>query len=94
MKNEERQQEQSSLDGITLSEDNLEGVTGGMMLTPEMAAAQNAELAKHGRVVGNSKDPFGQRVDIYQDGTRVYRNGLGPLVIKTPSQTHGVRNRN
>jgi hypothetical protein len=85
MVNKGKQQTQSSLDDMRVSEDNLIGVTGGLMATPEMLERQNKELAKHGTVVGQSKDIFGQPVQIYSDGTRVFRNGLGPLSIRPPS---------
>lgn len=85
MENKAKQQTPSSLEDMRVSDDDLDRVTGGMAVSPQFLAQQNAELAKHGKVVGHSKDFLGQPVDRYQDGTRVFRNGLGPLIIKPPS---------
>lgn len=85
MKNKAKQQTPSSLDDMRVSEDALDRVTGGLELSPQQAAEQNAELAKHGKVVSRSKGTIGMPVDVYQDGTRVLHDGLGPLIIEPPS---------
>jgi hypothetical protein len=85
MENKAKQQTPSSNDDMRVSEDDLDRVAGGLVMTPDMAAKQNAELAKHGQVVGHSKGALGMPVDTYQDGTKVFHNGLGPLIIRTPS---------